>query len=366
MWRALPRVRGADRVRVPVTAVDAPQRLRALITTPLEAELVEGLRQRHRAVDFILPESLLAPARFPAHHPFATVADHPEREREWNALLDTADILVDFGPVELQSRLRARPRLRWIQTTSSGVGELVQRVGLADSDLPVITTASGVHAGPLAEFALLGMLWCAKRVSHLLDQQRAHRWERSATTELAGRVVVVVGMGRVGTAVAGACAALGMRVVGCTRRPRAGAGSPAEPIVPVEELDAWLPRADFLVISCPLTAATHHLIDAARLARLPQGAVLINVGRGPCVVESALIASLRDGHLGGAVLDVVEHEPLAPDSPLWDLPQVLLSPHSASTVASENSRIVAIFDDNLGRFQRGEPLRNRLDKHAGY
>ncbi|HVA20646.1 MAG TPA: D-2-hydroxyacid dehydrogenase [Candidatus Micrarchaeia archaeon] len=342
-------------------------RWRAVITTPLEAELVAGLRRRHPGVEFVVPTALLAPARYPADHPFPTVADRPGVRAEWETLLDGADILFDFGPTELQPTLARRPRLRWIQATSAGVGPLVQRIGLAGAEGPVVTTASGVHAGPLAEFAVLGMLWLIKDGPRLLRQQRAHLWERTATAELAGRTVLVVGMGRIGAAVAQDCRALGMRVVGCARRPRAGAADlPVDELILPSELDHHLPGADVVVLSCPLTPATHHLLDGPRLGRLRPTAILVNVGRGACVDEGALVAALQAGRLAGAALDVAEEEPLPPHSPLWDLPQVLISPHSASTVADENQRIVAIFDDNLGRFQRGEPLRNGLDKGAGY
>lgn len=342
-------------------------RWRAVITSPLEPELLGQLRRGHGAVDFVYPDALLAPARYPAHHPTPEVGDDIAARAEWEALLDGADILFDFGPRELQTTLASRPRLRWIQATSAGVGPLVERIGLGARAAPEVTTASGVHARPLAEFALFGMLWVVKDGPRLLSQQRRHRWQRTSTGELSGRTVLVVGMGRVGGAIAADCRTLGMRTIGCTRRPRDGdGGGTADTVITPSALDEWLPAADVLVLACPLTPATRHLIDARRLALLPRGAILVNVGRGACVDEVAMIAALEDGHLAGAALDVVEEEPLAPTSPLWELPQVLISPHSASTVAAENARIVAIFDDNLGRFQRGEPLRNRLDTDAGY
>ncbi len=362
-WLRAPARAGPARV----TGPEQPPRWRAVITTPLEPELVERLRRHHPRVELVVPEGLLEPARYAAHHPFPRVGADPERRARWEQLLDSADILFDFGPAELQPTLAGRSRLAWIQATSSGVGPLVSRIGLGGGERPVVTTARGVHAGPLAEFTLLGILWLLKGGPHLLRQQRRHAWERTATAELAGRTVVVVGMGEVGSAVARACRQLGCHVIGCTRTRRpAGPQGPADESIVLDELDRRLPEADAVVISCPLTPETHHLLNAARLARLRPTAIVVNVGRGACVDEAALIEALRADRLAGCALDVVEEEPLAADSPLWDLPQVLISPHSASTAPDENARIAAIFDDNLGRFQRGEPLRNRLDKAAGY
>jgi phosphoglycerate dehydrogenase-like enzyme len=333
-----------------------------VFTTPLELDLVDGLRRAHPEYQFTYPADLLLPARYPAEHRYPDFAALTSAERQrWEELLASADVLFDFGPAVLRPQLAERPRLRWIQATSAGVGALVERVGLARKPDPVVTTASGVHAGPIAEFVILAMLWFRKLGPLLHQRQREHRWERLALGELAGTTAAIVGLGRVGGAIAERCEALGMETVGFVRRPR-----PASKYLTLDALDDFLPRMDFVVLCLPDTPATSHLFDTARLARMAPRAVLINVGRGSSVDEPALIEALQSGRLGGAALDVTAEEPLDPASPLWDMSQVLLTPHSISTVPSENRRIVEIFDDNLTRFQQGSPLRNQLDKQAGY
>ncbi|MGB6770758.1 MAG: D-2-hydroxyacid dehydrogenase [Candidatus Dormiibacterota bacterium] len=338
-----------------------------VFTTPLELDLVEGLRRAHPEYQFTYPADLLLPARYPAEHRYPDFAALTDAERQrWEELLASAEVLFDFGPARLWPQLAERPRLRWIQATSAGVGTLVERVGLARKPDPVITTASGVHAGPIAEFVVLAMLWFRKLGPLLQQRQREHRWERLALGELAGTKAAIVGRGRVGGAIAEKCEALGMETVGFVRRPRPKDDPRASKYLTVDVLDDYLPQVDFVVLCLPDTPATSHLFDATRLARLAAGAVLINVGRGSAIDEPALIAALQSGRLGGAALDVTAKEPLDPASPLWDMSQVLLTPHSISTVPSENRRIVEIFDDNLTRFQQGSALRNQLDKQAGY
>jgi glyoxylate/hydroxypyruvate reductase len=338
-----------------------------VFTTPLELDLVEGLRRAHPEYEFTYPAELLPPPRYQAEHryPDFSALSAAEQQR-WDELLASADVLFDFGPAPLRPQLAARPRLRWIQATSAGVGILVERIGLAGKPEPVITTASGVHASPIAEFVILAMLWFRKLGPLLQQRQREHIWERLAVGELAGTTAAIVGRGRVGDAIAEKCDALGMETVGFVRKPRPAEGSPGSKHLTLDSLDNALPRMDFVVLCLPDTPATTRLFDASRLARLSPGAVLINVGRGNAIDEPALIDALHGGRLGGAALDVTAQEPLDPASPLWDMPQVLLTPHSISTVPNENRRIVEIFDDNLARFHQGLPLRNQLDKQAGY
>jgi glyoxylate/hydroxypyruvate reductase len=337
-----------------------------VVTSPLEPELVERIRAVDATVEVTYPDDLLAVPRYPSDHPFATLDDDAARRR-WETLLDGAEILFDFGPLELAPTLAARERLRWVQGTSAGVGRFVERIGLLDSDV-VVTTASGVHARPLAEFALLAMLMFGKNTLHLTRQQREHRWERHADEEVRGKLVCVVGLGKIGREVASLARALDARVVGVVRDP---AGREAEELgverlVSTADVDELLPEADVVVLATPHTPETHHLLDARRLALLRPTAILVNVARGDVVDEPALVDALRGGRLRGAALDVFEREPLPPDSPLWDLPNVFVSPHSASTVAAENERIVELFCRNLRAFLDGAPMVNVLDKSLLY
>jgi phosphoglycerate dehydrogenase-like enzyme len=229
-----------------------------------------------------------------------------------------------------------------------------------------MTTAAGVHADPLAEFALLGLLWLAKGGPRLLQWQRDRHWERHTSRQLAGQRVLIVGAGSIGRRVAELCAAAKMEVWAAVRPGRSAQLPGVTRFIGVDELTGVLAEVDALVLACPLTDETHHLIGAKQLAALPRHAVLVNVARGQVVDEPALVESLSTGQLAGAVLDVFEQEPLPADSPLWDMPNVLVSPHSASTVAEENSQIVDLFIDNLRRFLAGEPLRNEYSRDRAY
>jgi glyoxylate/hydroxypyruvate reductase A len=342
-------------------------RVRVVITTPLEDELVRAIGGADPRLDVVYERDLLAAPSYPSEHPLPP-ADSPRELEKWRELLAGAEVMFDFGPHELVQELAALQRLRWIQATSAGVGPFVKGVGLAENPKIVVTTASGVHARPLAEFVLMAVLIFGKDALRLAADQRAHRWERYAGEEIAGKRVGVIGLGRIGREVARVLRGLDARTVGAVRT--LGGRSPAdlfvEAVVPYERIDEILPELDFLVLSCPHTPQTHRLLDRRRLALLPPRAVVINIARGDVVEEAALVEALANGRLRGAALDVFEQEPLPADSPLWDMANVLVSPHSASTVASENERIVALFVKNLTRYLAGEPLVNLLDNERLY
>jgi phosphoglycerate dehydrogenase-like enzyme len=218
-----------------------------------------------------------------------------------------------------------------------------------------------VHAIPLAEFAAMSMLMHSRGALHVLGEQRRKHWERYAGTDLADRTAIVVGLGAVGTEVASRARAFGMRVIGVKRDPASASPDlPVDDLVGPDALVGLLPEADFLILIAPHTDETEGMIGEAELAVLPTGAALINIGRGALVDEKALVAALESGHLGGAYLDVFAEEPLPEDSPLWSMPNVLVSPHSASTSDRENARIVDRFCENLRRYLEGEPLLNVL------
>jgi glyoxylate/hydroxypyruvate reductase A len=340
--------------------------LTVLIASPLEPELVERIAAAEpERVRVIFEPRLLPEPRY--------VADHKGRRRElsqaeterWLGHLRAADVLFDFDWMAEEELPQNAPDLRWVQATSAGIGERLRRTGLADSGI-LFTTAAGVHGSSLAEFVILGLLYFYRDVPRMQRMQAAHHWERYTNRELAGRRALLVGLGSVGRPIARRLAALDVEVWGVRRT---AAGAPPEGVsrvLPFESLRDALGEVDALILACPLTETTEGLIGAAELATLPPHALLINVARGPVVDERAMIEALRGGRLRGAVLDVAEVEPLAEDNPLWDLPNVLISPHSASTVEAENSRIVDLFIDNLRRFLDGRPLLNRFERDRGY
>jgi phosphoglycerate dehydrogenase-like enzyme len=302
---------------------------------------------------------LLPAARFPGDHggdpSFRRDAAQEARFRE---LLSEAEVLFDL-PTRLAPALTTlAPRLRWIQTTSSGIGPMLAQAGL-DRGPYRITNTAGVHALPLTEYVLFGLLYFIKRIPETLQAQADHRWQRNSVGELYGRTVLIVGLGAIGRQLGATLRALGVRVLGVRRRPidDPHAHGVDEAFTP-DALHALLPRADALVLIAPQNASSVGMIGADELAALPRGALLVNIGRGTVVDTPALVAALHSGALGGAALDVTDPEPLPASHPLWSAPNVLITPHSAATVAGENARIVDLFVENLRRYRAGEELLN--------
>jgi glyoxylate/hydroxypyruvate reductase A len=274
-------------------------------------------------------------------------------------------VLFDFDFTNLDRIPALAPHVRWIQATSAGIGEMLARRGLLDSSI-TFTTASGVHASALAEFCVMGMLVFVKDLPRLKAGQAAHRWERYCARELRGMTLGVIGLGNVGREVARMGRALGMRVIGTKRTIPADGVPHVERVLPPERTGEVLREADVLVVIVPQTAGTRRLLGEPELRSMKRGAILINIARGAVVDEPALIAALRDGHLGGAALDVFAKEPLPADSPLWDLPNVIVSPHSASTVPAENARLADLFCENLRRYLDDKPLINLFERERLY
>lgn len=336
-----------------------------LISSMLSDELVARIAAVDPRLNVLYRPDLMPVPRYVADHhgPRRDLAQH-ELET-WRQLLASADISFDFDWWEPEHMVRNCPRLRWVQATSAGIGQFVERTDYAMSEL-ALTTAAGVHAVPLAEFAIMGALHFVKGVPHLNEQQARRGWERYTTRQLAGRRALVVGLGQVGVHVAQLLAALGVEVWGAGRDDHDYELPEASRIVGVSQLDEVMGEIDVLVLACPLTKETRGLISEHRLRSMRPGGVVINIARGQVIDEEALVAALADGHLSGACLDVFATEPLPEDSPLWGMPNVIVSPHSASTVETENLAIVNLFCDNLRRFLDGRPLHNLYSFADGY
>lgn len=341
-----------------------PDRPSVLISTYLEPHLVARVGDSVDVKMLYAPELLPVP-RYGNDHGGVHPTLAPAQERRWLQMLASADVAFDFDWRDPARLLTNAPLLQWVQATSAGIGGFVKRYGL-DSGEIALTTAAGTHAAPLAEFAVAGVLHFVKDVPQLLARQREHHWERHVSGQLAGRRATVVGLGSIGRKVATVLDTLGAHVTG-VGRPGSTYHLPAGvDTVAIESLNEALKVTNILVLAVPLTTETHALIDVSRLAMLPAGAIVVNISRGQVIDESALTGALASGRLGGAVLDVFEVEPLPAGSPLWDLPNVLVSPHSASTAAVENEVLTDLFIDNLRRLQAGEPLRNSYDATRGY
>jgi phosphoglycerate dehydrogenase-like enzyme len=335
-----------------------------LIASPLESEFVAQIRAVDQRLEVLYEPSLLPPPRYRADHTGDPAWKRtPEQEAQFLNLLKRAEVLFDFDRAHVRDLATVAPRLRWVQATSAGIGQLVKRNGLDQTDM-TFTTSSGVHARPLADFCLMAMLMFAKNYPWMERDKRAKRWGRYCGEELTGKTLALVGLGHVGQKVAAHGKSMEMRVIGMKRTP--------EPVPHVdkvfrrEDLHRMLAETDFLVLIAPHTSETEGMIGEPEFAVLKPAAVLINIARGTLVDEDALIRALREKRLAGAALDVFRHEPPPPDSPLWDMPNVIISPHSASTVAQENSRITNLFCHNLKRYLHGESLHNVLDTRRLY
>jgi phosphoglycerate dehydrogenase-like enzyme len=329
------------------------------IASYLEPEHVERIAAVADDVRVEYHPDLIAPPRHGADHTgHLDFQRDAEQERRFREILGSADVHYDVDRSLMAELPTIAPKLRWIQSTSSGIGPMVKAAGLDRTDI-VITNAAGIHAVPLGEHVLLSLLYFVKGVPARLADQRGHIWKRYTGRELRGRTVVVVGLGAVGREIARLCRAIGLHVIGVRRSPVTDPLSQSvdEAVHPAQLHDV-LPRADALVLCCPHTPETENMIDAKAFAALPDGAILINIGRGALVVEPAMLDALRSGRLGGAALDVAAVEPLPVGHPLWDLPNVFITAHSASTVDKENGRLTDLFIDNLKRYRAGEPLRN--------
>lgn len=341
-------------------------RVKLLIGSPLDAALVGRIRAVDPRLDVTFRPDLLGTPRYYAdHHPPAN--RDAAREAEFRALLAEAEILFDFDTATAPELATIAPKLRWVQSTSAGVGQAIVRYGLDRADI-IVTTASGIHAVPLAEFVLMTMLLFTKRYGLLAERKAARRFERFATGQLPGKTLAIVGPGKIGREIARLARPFGVRITALGRTTRAPAELGVDRVYTRPELHTMLGEADFVVLIAPHTPETENMIDAAAIAAMKPGAILINIARGQLLDEGALLAALRSGHLAGAALDVFREEPLPPTSPFWDEPNVIINAHSASTSDGEDDRIVDLFRDNLRHYLAGQPerMRNILDKALLY
>jgi phosphoglycerate dehydrogenase-like enzyme len=293
--------------------------------------------------------------------------------------LDDVEVLLrGFLSAEAFDRLLARaPRLVWVHSASAGVERVLTPAGRQRG--LVVTNARGVFSRPIAEYVLMMILAVSRRLPQLLELQRERTWQPLEGAELRDVTVGIVGLGSIGRAVGSLATAFGCRVIAIRRRSAAAAEVgiddgeddaggrfvPDRVMGPAELLEL-LGESDFIVLAAPLTAETEGMIDEAALASVKPGAWLINVARGRLIDERALLRALREGPLGGAVLDTFREQPLQPDSPFYDLANVIVTPHTSWSSGRVLDRSVELFCDNLRRYAAGEPLINVVDPAAGY
>ena len=283
---------------------------------------------------------------------------------EMEALLDEIEIAAGGFPRDLM--LRA-PHLQWYQQWGAGADWLLRTPEAEEQDWTLVN-ASGVHAIPISEHLLAFMLAFARGLNLAFHMQQQHVLKKAARAELfelAGKTVLLVGVGAIGERTAQVCSALGMRVWGVRRNPDLPAEG-VEAMYDSQRLPELLPQADFVVLTIPLTHETRGMIGESELRAMKPTAYLINIGRGGTVQTDALVRALQQGWIAGAGLDVVDPEPLPPDSPLWEMENVILTGHYSGLTPHYFERAFAIFLDNLQRYKSGQPLRNIVDKTLGY
>ena len=329
-----------------------------LIASYLEPEFIERIRDAVPQVEVIYRPDLIGAPQFHAHHT-AIINRTPQQDAEWRTLLAQADILFDFDHTHREDLPQLALNLKWIQTTSAGIGQFVKSYGY-DKHGWIFSTASGVHARPLAEFCLMAMLMFVKNYVRMDQLKRTRTWQRFNNTELSKQTVGIIGLGKIGSDIARICKLFGMRVIGSRRSVHRQVDNVDRLYAP-RQIDEILPQVDFLILCTPHTPETDGLLNAKRIGMLKPGAVLINIARGAIVDQEALTQALQDGRLAGAALDVTDPEPLPADDPLWQMPNVIISHHSASTADTENSKLTDLFIRNLHNYLADKPLENLLD-----
>lgn len=328
---------------------------RVLVTIPVKEEHVKKLEQAAPQWEF----------RF--HGNGGLICARPEEVMERQPLtqedVDWADVILGNVP---EAMLTGSPKLLWLQTNSAGVEAYIQPGVLAESTL--LTNATGAYGLAISEHMLGMLLELFKKLELYRDAQKEGKWQSlGAVRAVHGATVLVLGMGDIGGEFGKRCKALGAKVIG-VRRSNRKKPDYADEVHLLEDLDQLLPRADVVAVTLPGTEATRGLINKERLAKMKEGAVLLNVGRGFIVDTEALCDALESGHLSGAGVDVTDPEPLPSDHRLWKIPTAVITPHVSGFyhLRETHERIVEIFAENLEHFRNGEPLRNQVDFSTGY
>lgn len=301
-------------------------------------------------------------------------------EQEIAAMLDSIEIVAGQLP---QALLPKATNLRWVQQWSAGADWLLDHPEAQELDF-ILTNASGVHAIPISEHIFAFLLAFARNLPQAWRAQQERIWmkedahaqdhpakqalatySRADVFEVAGKTMLLIGVGEIGEYTAQIATALGMEVIGLRHNPDKSTPG-VDQMLGSDELLSALPKADIIVSTVPLTEETRHMLDQKAFNQMKQGALFINIGRGGTVDQAALVEALQSGKLAAAGLDVFEEEPLPADSPLWAMDNVLITPHSSGVTPKYNERALAIFLDNLKRYQAGEKLHNVVDKAKGY
>ena len=315
----------------------------------------------------------------PGHYVLRNLAPLRERAHIWigndtEALTEhasEAEIILYSGltgkTVNFEEVWQHSRNVKWIHSLSAGV-EKALIPELVSSDVP-LTNARGVFKRSLAEFAIFGILFHYKKGRRLVESQQARHWDDFSVSWMPGKIMGVVGYGEIGRECALLAHALGVKIFATRRRPEQSSGDPIlDRIFPTDALHEMLKQVDVLLAAAPLTRETRHMLSDAEFSVMKPTAIVINVGRGPVIDEAALIRALEEKKIAGAALDVFEEEPLPADNPLWDMKNVLISPHCTDRTDDPDwlDLSMQVFVENFDRYMKGEPLVNIVDKKAGY
>jgi phosphoglycerate dehydrogenase-like enzyme len=282
-----------------------------------------------------------------------------------------SDAEVAFTFALSPGQLRSAKKLRWIHSPSAAIHQFLFPEFVA-SDV-ILTNARDVHGPVVAEHVIALIFALAKKIPQAVRFQQKHVWGQEIAwragqrpRELAGATIGLVGLGSIGRTVAKHAAALGMQVIAAREHPESPKPDSVNEVLPSSRLDELLARSDYVVLAVPVTKATQSMISRPQFAKMKPDACLINVGRGALLDEAALIETLQNHQIGAAALDVFDKEPLPPDSPLWDLENLLITPHTAGMTEKLWERHYVLFSENLRRYLSGQPMLALVDKHGGY
>jgi phosphoglycerate dehydrogenase-like enzyme len=335
-----------------------PKTVSVLISNPYALPYVEAIA----AVD---PRVRVLPVYTPTGSPNSD--DWPKAEgAALDALLAEAEVILGWAPAA--EWLDKMPHLKWLQLSSAGADRVI-KAGLFDKrpDL-LLTTASGVHEIPISEHILASILHFSRGFYKAVRNQPLHKWERFTAGEAEGHTVCFIGYGPIARRASALCKAVDMKAVAvrASLLEQQPGFEAIDRFYPLSDLNEAIAMADYVVVAAPHTPTSERMIGPAQFAAMKPTAVLVNISRGALVDEPAMIDALKEGRIAGAALDVFVQEPLPPASPLWDLPNVLITPHNAGSNPNYDKRVVELFCGNLGRYLRGETLKNLVIKERGY
>lgn len=342
------------------------ERLRVVVATPLTDELGDLIVQLEPRIDLVCEQELLPPMRWPGDHDgdpaFTRTPGQQERFEQLLAEGDAYYGIPDTDPALLAKMVKRNPRLRWVHTMAAGGGGQIKAANLSAEELERIqvTTSAGPHSDPLAEFAVFGALAGLKDLPRLQADQSAKQWPgRWLMRHLRHTTVCVVALGSIGRGVVKRFDALGARVIGVNRSKVEVEG--VSTLYQTADIVQAAAEADIIVNTAPGTDATYKLIGREVFSAMKPDAIVVNVGRGTVIDEEALVDALRDGTVAYAALDVFATEPLPQDSPLWEMPNVLVAPHTAALDAEEDELIARLFAHNATALLDGKAMTNPLN-----